>query len=179
VQKLAFQGRLSSGWKGSGNLYKSALLSIHMEFKGEALSYLRAAENWLNTYLKSTVKDKQKRHKENLSAEDVALLFTAYLNLLGPEKAVGRILSFAPTVAVQRAISIFTDSLLDTSRFEDLQQLALYSKEHSYLCVNFIISLFLMQQSVDEEIFQSCLKNIENPKVIAKWTKNDEKYSIH
>jgi hypothetical protein len=163
VQKLAFQGRLSGGWKGSENLYKSALLSMHGEFKGEALSYLRAAENWLNTYLKSTAKDKQIRHKERLSAKDVALLFTAYLNLLGPEKAVSRILRFAPTKAVQSAITIFTDSLLDTSRFEDLQQLAFYSKEHSYLCVNFINSLFLTQQSVDEEIFQSCLKSIESP----------------
>ena len=163
VQKLAFQGRLSGGWKGSENLYKSALLSLHGEFKGEALSYLRAAENWLNTYLKSTAKDKRKRHEGNLSAEDVALLFTVYLNLLGPEKAVNRILSFAPTEAVQNAISIFAERLLDTSRFEDLQQLALFSKEYSYLCLNFINFLFLTQQSVDEEIILSCLKNIESP----------------
>jgi hypothetical protein len=163
IQKLAFQGRLSGGWKGSENLYKSALLSLHGEFKGEALSYLRAAENWLNTYLKSTAKDKRKRHEENLSAEDVALLFTVYLNLLGPEKAIHRILSFAPTQGVQNAISIFAESLLDTSRFEDLQQLALYSKEHSYVCVNFINSLFLVQHSVDEEISKVCLKNIEFP----------------
>ncbi|MCG9641738.1 hypothetical protein L1D22_17935 [Vibrio sp. Isolate34] len=163
IQKLAFQGRLSGGWKGSENLYKSALLSLHGEFKGEALSYLRAAENWLNTYLKSTAKDKQNRHNENLSAEDVALLFTAYLNLLGPEKAINRILSFAPTQAVQNAISIFAESLLDTSRFEDLQQLALFSKEYSYLCINFINLLFLTQHSVDEEIVLSCLKNIDSP----------------
>jgi hypothetical protein len=26
---------------------------------------------------------------------------------------------------------------------------------------------------------QDIYQNIENPKVIAKWTKNDEKYSIH
>lgn len=163
VQKLAFQGRLSGGWKGSENLYKSALLSMHGEFKGEALSYLRAAENWLNTYFKSTAKDKRKRHEEKLSAEDVALLFTVYLNLLGPEKAVNRILRFAPKEAVQSAITIFTYSLLDTSRFEDLQQLAFFSKEQSYLSVNFINSLFLTQQSVDEGIVLSCLKNIESP----------------
>jgi hypothetical protein len=163
VQKLAFQGRLSGGWKGSENLYKSALLSMHVEFKGEALSYLRAAENWLNTYLNSTVKDKQKRHEESLSSEDVALLFTVYLNLFGPEKSINRILSFAPNEVVQNAITIFTNSLLNTSRFVDLQQLALYSKEHSYLCIKFINSLFFAQQSVDEEIFQSCLKNIESP----------------
>ncbi|WP_282130455.1 hypothetical protein [Pseudoalteromonas aliena] len=163
IQKLAFQGRLSGGWKGSENLYKSALLSLHGEFKGEALSYLRAAENWLNTYLKSTAKDKRKRHEENLSAEDVALLFTVYLNLLGPEKAINRILSFSPTQAVQNAISIFAKSLLDTSRFEDLQQLALFSKEYSYLCINFINLLFLTQHSIDEKIVLSCLKNIESP----------------
>lgn len=163
VQKLAFQGRLSGGWKGSENLYKSALLSIHGEFKGEALSYLRAAENWLNTYLKSTVKDKQKRHAENLSAEDVALLFTVYLNLFGHKKTVSRILSFAHTEALQSAITIFTDNLLDTSRFEDLQQLTFFSKDQSYLCVTFINSLFLMQQPVDKEILQCCLKNIESP----------------
>ena len=163
IQKLAFQGRLSSGWKGSENLYKSALLSLHGEFKGEALSYLRAAENWLNTYLKSTAKDKRKRHEENLSAEDVALLFTVYLNLLGPEKAINRILSFAPTQAIQNAINIFAESLLDTSRFEDLQQLALFSKEYSYLCINFINLLFLTQNSIDEEIVVSCLRNIESP----------------
>ena len=163
IQKLAFQGRLSSGWKGSENLYKSALLSLHGEFKGEALNYLRTAENWLNTYLKSTAKDKQKRHEENLSTEDVALLFTVYLNLLGPENAINRILSFTPTQAVQNAIATFTNNLLDTSRFEDLKQLAFYSKEHSYVCINFINSLFLIQQPVDEEISQSCLINIENP----------------
>nr|PMK17901.1 hypothetical protein BCU10_00440 [Vibrio splendidus] len=163
IQKLAFQGRLSGSWKGSENLYKSALLSLHGEFKGEAISYLRAAENWLNTYLKSTAKDKRKRHEENLSAEDVALLFTVYLNLLGPEKSINRILSFAPTQAVQNAISIFAESLLDTSRFEDLQQLALLSKEYSYLCINFINLLLLTQNSIDEEIVLSCLKNIESP----------------
>ncbi|MGK0272535.1 MAG: hypothetical protein ACI88H_003207 [Cocleimonas sp.] len=163
VQKLAFQGRLSGGWKGSENLYKSALLSMHREFKGEALSYLRAAENWLETYLKSTVKDKKKKHKESLSTEDVALLFTIYLNLLGPEKAVSRILRFTPTKAVENAIAIFTDSLIDTSRFDDLKQLSFYSKDHSYVCVNFINALFLAQQSVDDEISQSCLKKIKNP----------------
>ncbi|WP_305846001.1 hypothetical protein [Photobacterium kishitanii] len=163
VQKLAFQGRLSSGWKGSENLYKSALLSMHEEFKGEALSYLRAAENWLSTYLKALAKDKQKRHAGSLSAKDVAFLFLTYLNLLGPEKAVSRILSFSPTKELKNAITIFTDSLLDTSRFEELKQLALYSKEHSYVCVNFINALFLVQQSVDEAILQSCLINIESP----------------
>jgi hypothetical protein len=65
VQKLAFQGRLSGGWKGSENLYKSALLSLHGEFKGEALSYLRAAENWLSTYFKSTAKAKEKGMKKS------------------------------------------------------------------------------------------------------------------
>src|SRR5690606_23299765 len=73
VQKLAFQGRLSGGWKGSENLYKSALLSMHEEFKGEALSYLRAAENWLDTYLKSTANNRKIRHEESLTSEDVAL----------------------------------------------------------------------------------------------------------
>lgn len=163
VQKLAFQGRLSGGWKGSENLYKSALLSMHEEFKGEALSYLRAAENWLSTYLKSTVKDKQKRHLETLSTADVALLFTVHLNLFGPEKAVSRILRFTLSEAVQRAIATFTKNLLDTSRFEDLKQLAFYSKENCCVCINFINSLFLSQQSVDEEVSQSCLKSIESP----------------
>ncbi|MEP1743775.1 MAG: hypothetical protein ABJI92_16745 [Kangiellaceae bacterium] len=163
VQKLAFQGRLSGGWKGSENLYKSALLSMHEEFKGEGLSYLRATENWLDMYLKSTTNNRKMRHEESLTSEDVALLFTTYLNLLGPEKSVNRILRFAPSEAVQRAVDTFANNLLDTSRFEDLKHLAFYSKEHSYICVNFINSLFLVQHSVDEEISQACLKNIEFP----------------
>ena len=56
-----------------------------------------------------------------------------------------------------------SNNLLDTSRVEDLKQLAFYSKEHSYVCINFINSLFLVQHSVDEEISQVCLKNIEFP----------------
>lgn len=163
VQKLAFQGRLSGDWKGSENLYKSALLSLHGEFKGEALSYLRAAENWLNIYLKSISKDNQKRHEKNLSIEDVALLFTTHLNLLGPEKTINRIICFSPSEAIQKAIATFANNLLDTSRFEDLQQLAFFSKEYNYLCINFINLLFLTQKSIDEEIVLSCLKNIESP----------------
>lgn len=163
VQKLAFQGKLSGGWKGSENLYKSALLSVHEEFKGESLSYLRAAENWLNTYFKSTTKEKKKRRHESVSAEEIALLFTGYLNLLGAEKAVKRILSFSPTRAVQTAIDILNKNLIDASRFDELQELASFSKEFGYICINFICSLFSAQRSIEIEVIQTCFTNIQSP----------------
>ncbi|WP_210456023.1 hypothetical protein [Vibrio crassostreae] len=163
VQKLAFQAKLFGGWKGSENLYKSALLSVHKEFKGESLSYLRAAEEWLNTYFKSTNKDNTRKPQESLSPEEVALLFTVYLNVFGAEETVNRILKFSPTVALQTAIGIFNNNLVDASRFDELHELASFSKNSGYICINFICSLFSVQRSIERECLKACLTNIQTP----------------
>jgi len=160
IQKLAFQGRLSSGWKGSENLYKASLLSVHEEYKGESLGYLRSAENWLKTYFESRASTEKNRFNEKLKTKDVAELFIVYLNLFGATRTIERIISFTPTVAVHSAIDIFSQNLLDNANFEAINELAKASIKFSYISTHFIASLYSFQRSVDKNILISCLKSL-------------------
>ncbi|WP_367317363.1 hypothetical protein [Vibrio coralliilyticus] len=160
VQKLAFQGKLAGDWKGSENLYKSSLLSVHQEFKGESLSYLRAAENWLAYYFKSKASEKNRRRNEGVSTKEVALLFTTYLNLFGAKKTIERILNFTPSKALQKAIEVFSKNLVDESRFDEIKDFSFYSREFGYICIHFICSLYSFQVSLNKEIVNSCFLNI-------------------
>jgi len=160
VQKLAFQGRLSSGWKGSENLYKASLLSVHEEYKGESLGYLRSAEHWLNTYFKSRDGANNNQLHETLSSKDIAELFFVYFNHFGADRTIERILCWTPAKTMHSAIAIFNKKLLDTANFEAINELANASKEFSYISIHFISSLFSMQHNVDKDTLEGCLSNL-------------------
>lgn len=160
IQKLAFQGKLSSGWKGSENLYKASLLSVHEEYKGESLGYLRSAENWLKTYFESRKADKNNRFNDRLIDKDISELFIVYFNNFGPDKTIEIILSWTPAEAMHSAIALFQKKLLDTVNFEAINQLAHASKDYSYISIHFIASLFSMQRDVDRVTLTSTLTSL-------------------
>lgn len=160
IQKLAFQGKLSSGWKGSENLYKASLLSVHEEYKGESLGYLRSAENWLKTYFESRKAAQKNRFHEKLSDKDTSELFFVYFNHFGANRTIKRILSWTPAEAMHSAIALFNQKLIDTAKFEAINELANASKEFSYISVHFIASLFSMQRNVGKETLVSTLTSL-------------------
>ena len=160
IQKLAFQGKLSSGWKGSENLFKASLLSTHEEYKGESLGYLRSAENWLNTYFKSRDATKNNQFHETLSDKDIAELFFVYFNHLGADRTVERILVWTPAEEMHTAIALFNQKLLDMANFKAINELANASRKFSYISIYFIASIFSMQRTVDKNTLASCLTSL-------------------
>lgn len=160
IQKLAFQGRLSSGWKGSENLYKASLLSVHEDYKGESLGYLRSAEDWLKTYFESRETDENSFVDEKLLDKDISELFIVYFNNFGADKTIETILNWTPAKAMHSAIALFNKKLLDNVNFEAINQLADASKEYSYISIHFIASLFSMEREVSEETLTSTLTSL-------------------
>ncbi len=160
IQKLAFQGKLSSGWKGSENLYKASLLSVHEEYKGESLGYLRSTENWLNTYFESKEKSTKNQFNEKLTGKDISELFFVYFNHFGAVRTIERILRWEPAETMHSPIALFQRKLLDTDNFKALNELANASKKFSYISVHFIVSLFSMQRSVEKDTLVNTLTNL-------------------
>lgn len=159
IQKLAFQGKLSSGWKGSENLYKASLLSVHEEYKGESLGYLRSAENWLKAYFES--KNQQKdRFIKTITSKDIAELFTVYLNLFGESKAVEIVQRWYSVDSFNSVIDIFIRKLLDNANFEVIDKLATASKNFAYISIHCIAPLYSMQNEISKETLTSTLKSL-------------------
>jgi hypothetical protein len=160
IQKLAFQGKLSSGWKGSENLYKASLLSVHEEYKGESLSYLRSAEHWLKLYFESKKTNEKGQFNNAVTSKDIAELFTVYLNLFGESKTIEVVLLWYPANSMHSVINIFIKKLRDKANFKVIDKLAAASKRFAYISIHCIAALYSMQNEISKDVLTSTLKSL-------------------
>ncbi|SHM92302.1 hypothetical protein [Mucilaginibacter sp. OK098] len=116
IQQIAMRRELGGNWEGSENVYSASLLSQISEFKGEARSFLRSAENWLSIYFK-TPKDTT-AHEEPLRLEDLMELAYAHLNLNGVDASMGFLLKLKPKPAVAKIFGALIKLLIDSAQFE-------------------------------------------------------------
>lgn len=135
VQELAFRRMLRSAWEGSENVYSAALLSSVEDFKGEAIGYLRAAENWLRLYFDERKKNKDNRHEERLKDEDIVELAFAHFNLFGPKRVVDYILSWRPPEVVFRVARLFIRRLVDAGKFKAIDEISRIGHHNQYFTI--------------------------------------------
>jgi hypothetical protein len=133
VQELAFRRVLRGEWDGSENVYSAALLSSVDDFKGEAVGYLRAANNWLQLYFEERRKSKEKYNPGLLKDDDILELAFSYLNLFGATKAVDFILSWQPREVIYRIARRFIKRLVDAGNFEVIDEISMIDSRSQYL----------------------------------------------
>lgn len=139
VQEFAFRRLFSGSWRGSENVYSAALLSTVKNFKGEARSFLRAAENWLSLYFQDRDKKKEDSpfHDEQLKNEEIMELAYAHFNLHGVERAFKFLMSWRPKKIIYHVSRQLFKRLFDLGELSAAMQFAKLGRRNQYLIIAF------------------------------------------
>lgn len=142
VQELAFRRLLKGTWEGCENIFSASLLSSIKDFKGEARSFLRAANNWLRIYFdERDKKSKEDRYNESLQNEHIVEMAMAYLNIFGVEKLVEFLQSWKPEELVFRLNREVVKRMIDAGRFKTIEKIAQLGRKNPYLILALTQSL--------------------------------------
>lgn len=164
VQELARRRMLKGIWGGSENVYSASLLSSIDDFKGEARSYLRSAENWLGLYFEERKKNKNAKHDDRLKDEDIVELAFAYFNLFGPKKLVGFILSWQPPEVIFRIARLLVRRLVDAGKFTAIDKIAHFGRHNQYLMIAIADELLAIGKFPPVAPMRKCLDLLINKK---------------
>ena len=164
VQDLAFRRILHGTWTGSGNVYSAALLSYIVDFKGEARSYLRAADNWLHKYFKERRNAKDKFASEKLHDNHIVEMATAHYNLLGAEHSVNYILSWTPLTVGFKITKQFIARLIDAGKFEEIIEISSFANKSQYMIIAITDELLAVGKFLPARLLQTCLNLLSNAK---------------
>jgi hypothetical protein len=129
VQQIAYRRSLGGGWPGSENIYSACALSFIPEFKGEARSYARSAQNWLGIYFdevrekQKAVTEKHERVENNVQNEDIFELAFAILNIADSSACFKFLRSLKPVSSVAHILGMVTNRLIDHGRFAEVSEL--------------------------------------------------------
>lgn len=140
VQEFAFRRLFGGSWKGSENVYSAALLSTVKNFRGEARSFLRAAENWLSLYFQDRDKKNEEEipfHHEQLKNEEIMELVYTHLNLYGIKKAYKYLISWHPENVIYHISRQLFKRLMDLGEMSAATQFAKLGKRNQYLIIAF------------------------------------------
>lgn len=165
VQELAFKKLLGKSWVGSENIYSSSLLSTVRDYHGEARGFLRAAENWLSIYFEERKKDKEYRHQDELSDEDIAELVFAHFNLFGAKAAVKYILRWSPAEIVLKIGKMVIKRLVDAGNFEAVNEILKTKFNNSYLIIAIAEELLEVGRFPTVSKLEYCLNEINENKI--------------
>lgn len=140
TQELALSRRLSAGWTGSSNIYTSLLLSAHVDFRGQALSFLRSSRKWLHTFMEEVRKrpkdaDHPFNHGPSLGLDELAAMAGAILNLEGIESTVDFLVDWKPKQCIYEITAKLARSLVDTGRIDDVRALMQEASEEPHIVV--------------------------------------------
>jgi hypothetical protein len=137
VIELAHQRSICGSWDGSETLYSALLLSSFSDCEGEARSYLRSSRHWIRRYFEERDKKGPSNNEDKLEDRDVVAMFVCRYQLDGEVDAVKFIQSWQPEELIYRVMREFSRKIIDASKFEVLDRMALLGKE----CPAFIIAV--------------------------------------
>ncbi len=134
VQEIAFKRSLSSTWEGSENIYSASLLSTIGDYHGEARGYLRSAMNWLHIHFEQSKKNEDRYPNYDIQDNDILELACAYLNIHGVKGSIDFLYSLKPKEVIFRVVQDLTRMLIDTGKFEEINEfLTAFIREPYYL----------------------------------------------
>jgi len=164
IQELAFKQTFRGLWDGSENLYSGALLSAVGDFSGEARSYIRAANHWLQIYFEKCRKEQDKwKIQDELNKSEIAELIWANYNLFGCDKAVKSLLCWSPPIVIFEAGGLFVRKLLDAAHFEKMDDLAKAGANNVYFILALVEELSSVGKFTDSKYLTSVLDILSDP----------------
>ena len=117
-------------WTGSHHAYEASLLSHLPGFRGDARSRLRMANEWLMNWSRLS---KEERKKRRISDRDIAEIALAHFNLYGPEACAAELRRWKPREVSYRVGCMVARRLVDSGRYDGLDQLALAATNDVFL----------------------------------------------
>ena len=162
VQELAFRHILYGSWYGSENAYAASLLSSVPEFRGEARSYLRSAENWLHVYFEERKKNKENHYEEKLEDDEIVELALSHYNLFGEKGLVQFVMSWRPPEIVSRIVSPIIRKMIDIGDFLAIEKIAQEIStddpvRYQFFCLAISNELLLVGRTLSPKILRNCL----------------------
>ncbi|OMP75285.1 hypothetical protein [[Flexibacter] sp. ATCC 35208] len=118
VHEIALKHLLSGLWEGSENIYSASLLSGIADYRGEASSYLRAAERWLDIYLDEWQKNGKPDYDFDVNNKDLLELAYAYNNLEGFAGCMGFLERIQSNDQVFYTAKLLVERLIDVADFD-------------------------------------------------------------
>ncbi|GAA0075983.1 hypothetical protein UT300005_03610 [Clostridium sp. CTA-5] len=165
VQDLAFKRTLGGNWVGSENIYTASLLASIAECKGEALSYFRAANEWLHIYLNEYYSKKDNHDAFCLEDEEIAeLAYTCYC-LYGLKEAGRFMLGWKPPSIVFKLFRLFTKRLIDFGNLDEINELSEQVCFNLYGILGINYELERVGLFVNKNVLEKCLKKMPITKI--------------
>lgn len=155
VQEIVSRKTFGGGWIGAHHAYEAGLLSHVHDFRGDARSRLRMAYEWLKNWSQLPKKD---REHEQIADNDIAEMATAQLNLHGPKACAAELRRWTPKEISYRAGRIIAQRLIDHSRYDDLNELAITEPNELYLLLAITFELRKVHKNPPKEAVEGALR---------------------
>ena len=155
VSSRAQEGAYKKTWTGSHHAHEASLLSYIDDFRGDARSRLRMADEWLMNWSRLS---KEERKKEAISHRDIAEMALAHLNIHGPEACAAELRGWRPREVSYRVGRIVARCLVDHGRYDDLDQLALAATNNLYLLLAINLELQIVRRSLPRRTTERVLR---------------------
>jgi hypothetical protein len=154
IQEIISRRTFNGGWVGAHHAYEAGLLSHVSDFRGDALSRLRMTYEWLKNWSQLP---KEEREHERITDNDIAEIEIAQLNLHGPKACASELRSWTPRVISYRAGRIIAQRLIDHSRYDELNELAISATNDLYLLLSIILELRKVHRNPPKESVERAL----------------------
>lgn len=137
TQEYAYKGLLKGEWQGSENAYSASLLSFVKDFRGDARSYLRAADRWLQLYFEyaKRIRIKQPHFQDKLKTNDIVELAWANFHLFGAIGLVRFLSDWKPPHVIFDVTSKVVQRLIDAARFDEVFEIARRGARNVHLII--------------------------------------------
>ena len=155
ISSSAQEGAYEKTWTGSHHAYEASLLSYIRDFRGDARSRLRMADEWLMNWSRLS---KEEREKETVSDKDIAEMALAHFNIHGPEACAAALRGWRPKEVSHRVGCIVARRLVDHGRYDDLDQLALAATVNLHLLLAINLELRVIHRRPPRRAVECALR---------------------
>ena len=165
IQEIVSRRTFGGGWTGYRHAYEAGMLSCIGNFRGDARSRLRMADEWIVNWSRLPKED---RKKETIKDEDIAEIALARFNIDGAEACANEMRRWRPKEVSYRAGRIITRRFVDHGRYSDIDQLALAAANNLCLLLAINFELRVVHLSPPQETVERTLRLILNKRVKIK-----------
>jgi hypothetical protein len=166
IQEYAYRKKLGANWEGSENAYSASLLSSVRDLHGDARSYLRAANRWLQLHFETrNAQQKLDRHYQDpLSSDHIVEFARAELNLFGPEQVAKYVMGWKPPKVTLDVTLALAANLVDAGRFDDIDAMSRHGAGSPALIVAVCHALSAVALYPERAVLERTLENLGSPK---------------
>ena len=165
IQEIISRRTFGGGWIGAHHAYEAALFSYVSEFRGDARSRLRMADEWLSNWSRLP---KDKRDREKIDDLDIAEMAVTCFNIGGPKACAVEIRRWKPRNVSFRVGCIIAQRLIDHGRYGDIDQLANEAGNNIWLLLAISLELRKVHRIPPQKIVERSLRFVMNRRVKLK-----------